>query len=270
MFVSLDRKKPQLMIRANGFSNIFTISDLRPDEHCLEGNAMTNPANRISLRTAALIAGLGLLIMVVAAPFAELYVYPKLVVPNNAAETAQNIMVNRTLFISGIFGYLITFSCDVLVAWALYVLLKPVNENLSILTAWLRLVYTVIALVALLNLVTVFQLLNTADYLTLLGQDRLYVHVKLSLEAFRSGWYFGLLFFGFHLGLLGYMVVKSKYIPRILGILLIIAGSGYTINTLRPFLFPNVNVDFAKYTFYGELIFMLWLLIKGSRIQESN
>jgi hypothetical protein len=175
-----------------------------------------------------------------------------------------------TLFISGIFGYLITFICDVLVAWALFVFLKPVNENLSILTAWFRLVYTVIALVALLNLVTVFRLLNTGDYLTLLGPDQLYVQVKLSLNAFRNGWHFGLLFFGFHLGLVGHLVFRSNYIPRILGVLLIIAGLGYLTNALEPFLFPNINVDFAKFTFYGEPLFMLWLIIKGSRIQEPN
>jgi hypothetical protein len=227
---------------------------------------MTNSKNNISLRRAALIAGLGLFIMVIAAPFAELYVYPKLIVAGNAAETAKNIISNNALFISCIFGYLVTFICDVLVAWALYVLLKPVNENLSLLTAWFRLVYAVIALVALLNLVNVLQLLNTSDYVTAFQADQ----VMISLNAFRHDWYFGLLFFGIHLGLLGYLVFRSGYIPRILGVLLIIAGLGYLVTTLKAYLFPNLNLDIARFTFYGELIFMLWLLIKGSRIKESN
>jgi len=206
--------------------------------------------------------------MVIAAPFAELYVYPKLVVPDNGAETAKNIIANKTLFISGILGYLITFICDLVVAWALYVLLKPVNEDLSLLTAWFRLVYTVIALVALLNLVTVLQLLNPSDYLRVLQPDQLHAQIMLSLRAYKSHWYFGLLFFGIHLGLLGYLVLRSKYIPGILGVLLIIAGLGYLLTTLKPYLFPNINLDFAEYTFYGELIFMLWLLIKGPRIKD--
>jgi hypothetical protein len=226
--------------------------------------------NKLSLRTAALVAGIGLLIMVIAAPFAELFVYPKLVVPGNAAETARNIIANKTLFTAAIFGYLVTFICDVLVAWALYVLLKPVNENLSMLTAWLRLVYTVIALAALLNLVTVLRLLNTSDYLTLFQPEQFYAQVMLFIHAFRSNWYFGLIFFGIHLGLLGYLVIRSKYIPNILGAFLIIAGLGYLLTNLKPFLFPNVNLDFAEYTFYGELIFMFWLLIRGPRIQESS
>jgi hypothetical protein len=231
---------------------------------------MTNNKNKISLRTAALVAGLGLLLMAIAAPYAELFVYPKLVVRGNATETVKNIIENKSLFISAIFGYLVTFICDVLVAWALYVLLEPVNAHLSLLTAWLRLVYTIIALVALLNLVNVLQLLNTSDYLTGFQPGQLHAQVMLSLNAFRHDWYFGLLFFGLHLGLLGYLVFMSNYIPRIIGILLIVTGLGYLISTLQPYLFPKLNPDVASFTFYGELIFMLWLLIKGSRIRESN
>lgn len=230
----------------------------------------TKSTNRTSLGTAALLAGIGLLVMAIAAPFAELYAYPQLVVPRNAAETVQNIIANKTLFTSAIFGYLIAFLCDVLVAWALYVFLKPVDENLSLLTAWFRLVYTVIALVALLNLVTVLELLDMSTGPTLFPPDQLQAQVMLALDTFRSHWYFGLLFFGVHLGLLGYLVFRSTYIPRILGILLVIAGLGYLLNSLKPFLFPHINLDFAEYTFYGELIFMLWLLIKGPRIKGSN
>jgi hypothetical protein len=231
---------------------------------------MATTTNKTSLRTAALIAGIGLLIMVVAAPFAELFVFPKLVVPGNAAETTQNIIANQSLFTSAIFAYLITFICDLIVAWALYVLLKPVNEELSLLAAWFRWVYTVIALDALLNLVTVLRILNASDILTGSQLDQFSAQVILSIQAFRSHWYFGLIFFGIHLGLLGYLAIRSKYIPSILGVLLIIAGLGYLLTNLKPFLFPTINLDFAEYTFYGELIFMLWLLIKGPRIQESN
>ncbi len=234
----------------------------------LASNKITRSTNKTSLGKAALIAGIGLLIMVIAAPYAELYVYPKLIVPANAAETTKNIIANKTLFTSAIFGYLITFICDLVVAWALYILLKPVNKNLSLTTAGFRWAYTGIALVALLNLVTVLRLLNTSDILPILQPDQLHAQVTLSLNTFRTQWHFGLLFFGIHLGLLGYLVFRSKYIPKILGVLLIIAGLGYVLTTLKPYLFPTVNLDFAEYTFYGELIFMLWLLIIGARIKE--
>jgi hypothetical protein len=229
-----------------------------------------NSANKTSLRVAALITGFAILGSVMAAPFAELYVYPKLVVRDNAAETAKNIIGNESLFIAAIFCYFLTFLFDIVIAWSLYILLKPVNENLSLLTAWFRLVYSIIALAALNNLVSVLQLLTNPDYSTLLQPDQLNAQAMIYLRAFRNHWYFGILFFGMHLVLLGYLVFRSHYIPKILGVVLIITGSGYLLTTIRPYLFPNVNVDFAKYTFYGELIFMLWLLIRGARIKERD
>jgi hypothetical protein len=90
----------------------------------------------------------------------------------------------------------------------------------------------------------------------------------LSLNSFRYGFHFGLVFFGIYLMLLGYLVWRSNYIPWILGLLLVISGLGYFASALQPYLFPNVNIDFAVYTFYGELIFMFWLLIRGWRIKE--
>jgi len=222
---------------------------------------MKNAANKTSLRSAAVIAGFGLLIMAIAAPFAEMYVFPKLVVPNNAIETTNNIIANEPLFIAAIFCYLITFICDIIVAWALYILLMPVNEKLSLLTAWFRLIYAVIAIVALLNLVSVYNL-------TAYKQNQLYDQVISYLNCFRNYFSFALIFFSIHLLLLGYLVFKSKYIHKIFGVLLFISGLGYLLTSLKPFLLKNINLDFALFTFFGELIFMIWLIIKGSRIQE--
>ncbi len=226
-----------------------------------------NPANRdegLTLRQAALIAGFGYLISPV--PFAEFYVYPKLVIPGNIEQTAQNIATHGGLFLAAIFCYLITFISDVVIAWALYVLLVPVNRSVSLLTAWFRLVYTVIALFGLLNLVTVFRLLNTPDYLTVFGPGQLHAQVMLLLNSFRYDWSMGLILFGIHLGLLGYLVYRSGYIPRIIGILLAIDGLGWVIDSLRPYLYPNAHLRFLFITFFGELFFMLWLLVRGWKI----
>ena len=228
------------------------------------------PEQGISLRQAALVAGFGLLVMVVAAPFAEFFVYTKLVVPGNIEATVQNIRANGGLLLAGIFAYLIVFIFDVIVAWALYVLLIPVNRSLSLLTAWFRLVYTAIALFAMLKLVTVYRLLHTPDYAASFGPEQLQAQVELLLNAFRYEWGFGLILFGIHLVLLGYLVYRSGYIPKILGILLVIAGSGWVVYELGPFLFPNADLGFLFITFSLEVIFMLWLLIRGWKIQESE
>ncbi|MDH3646016.1 MAG: DUF4386 domain-containing protein [Gammaproteobacteria bacterium] len=222
----------------------------------------------ISLRQAALVAGLGLLIMTIAAPFAEFFVYKKIVVPGDIVQTTQNIAANHGLVLAAIFAYLAVFICDLIVAWALYFLLVPVNRALSLLTAWFRLVYTAIGFVALLKLVTVFRISNTADYVAVFGSDQLHAHVKLLLNSFRYEWNIGLILFAIHLGLLGYLVYRSGYIPRILGILLTIAGLGWLIYVLSPYLYPNADVGFIMITFVGEIIFMLWLLARGWKIQE--
>ena len=228
------------------------------------------PDQGISLRQAALIAGFGVLIMAFAAPFAEFFVFPKLVIPGNIEETAQNVVANQGLYLAGLIAYLITFICDVLVAWALYILLIPVNRSLSLLTAWFRLVYTVIALVGVFKLATVFRILTAPEYAAIVGSDQLHAQVHLLLKSFRYEWSFGLVLFGIHLGFLGYLVYQSDYIPRILGLLLAIAGLGWVIDSLRLYLFPNADLGFIMITFFGELIFMIWLLVRGWKIQEPT
>ena len=224
----------------------------------------------MTLRQAALVAGIGLLIMVLAAPFAEFAVYARVVIPGNIEETVQSILAHKGLFLAGVFCYLITFICDVLVAWALFVLLAPTNRSVSLLTAWFRLVHTVIALSGLVKVVTAFRLLDTPHRGPALGSDPLHAQVELLLNSFRYEWSFSLVFFAIHLGLLGYLVYRSGYIPRILGILLAIAGSGHLVYCLGPYLYPNADVRFLMITFFGDLIFMLWLLVRGWRIQEPT
>ena len=200
-------------------------------------------------------------------PYAEFFVYHKLVLSGSAEVTIKNILANKYLFISGILGYLVNFIADVVAAWAFYGLLKPVNEMFSLLTAWFRLVYTVISLSALLNLLTVLRLVNSSENLTIFDADQLQYQVMFSLHAFRDGWSFAYYFFGIHLILLGYLIFKSAYIPRIIGVLIIADGLGWIISTIQPVLLPHVNLDFIAITYFGELVLLIWLLIKGPKIQ---
>jgi len=225
--------------------------------------------SKISLRGFAIIAGISMLFMGTT-PYAEFFVYYRLVIPGNAAETTKNILTNESLFISGILAYLVNFIADLAAAWAFYGLLKPVNNDLSLLTAWFRLVYTMISLSALVNLVSVLRLLNGADTMAGFQPDPLRNQVMLLLYAFRNGWSFAFFFFGIHLILLGYLIFKSNYIPRVIGVLLIIDGLGWLITILQPFLFPNTNLHFIAITYFGELILLFWLLIKGSRIRDHS
>jgi len=231
----------------------------------LGGTKMTDRIADTSQRQAAIVAGCGLLIMTSFAVFAIYFVFGNLKVPGDAAATANNIMASEMLFRTGICSLIIVLICDVVVAWALYVFLKQVNKSLSLLTAWFRLVYAAILGIALLNLVIVLILLSGANYLVVFETDQLHAQVLLFLNAFNDVWAVGLIVFGFHLFILGYLVFKSDYIPRILGVLLIVAGLGYLIEYFGKFLFPNFDAAISQVTGWGELLFMFWLLLKGGK-----
>jgi uncharacterized protein DUF4386 len=225
-----------------------------------------NYGEGLTLRQAALIAGFGYLLMPVT--LAEFYINPKLLIPGNIEQTAQNIVAHGRLFAAAILCYLITLVLDVVIAWALYILLVPVNRSVSLLTAWFRLVYTVIALFSLLNLTTVYRLLHTADYLAAFGPGPLHAQVMLLLNSYRYDWSMSLVIFGIHLGLLGCLIYRSGYIPKIIGILLVIDGLGWVITPLRPYLYPNAHLGFFFPMSFVELILPLWLVIRGWKIQE--
>ena len=229
---------------------------------------MTNHIADISLRKAAIVAGFGLLIMTIAYILADFFVFQNLIVPGDATKTANNIMAKEMLFRTGICSFLIVIVCDVVVAWALYVFLKPVNKSLSLLAAWFMLVYSTIFGIALVNYFSIFQLLSGSDYLTIIEPTQLHAQVMLSINAFSDGWAIGFVFFGLHLALLGYLVFKSDYIPKILGILLIVVGIGYLIDYFGKFLFPNFDAAISLVVGWGELLFMFWLLFKGAKIPE--
>ena len=228
----------------------------------------TTRSSDISLRKVAIIAGVGLLIMTITAVFANFAVLESLIVQGDAIATTNNIIASEGQFRLGIVSFLIVLILDVVVAWALYIFLQPVDKNLSLLTAWFRLIYTAIFGVSLLNLVNVLQLLGGADFLKAIETNQLHAQVMLSIRAFNDGWDIGFVFFGLHLTLLGYLVFKSGYIPKFLGILLVIAGLGYLIDSFGTFLSPNYSVEIAIFTFIGELLLMFWLLLKGRRVQQ--
>lgn len=229
-----------------------------------------NPAHRIAgltLRQAALIAGFALLIMG-GTPVAEFYILPNLIVSGDIAATVENILANRGLYVTALLIYTNTFIGDIVVTWALYALLAPVNRALSMLTAWFRLVYTVIAFVGLMKLVSIYRLLTDSGYADAFGTEQLHAQVQVLYLSFRYEWSFGLVLFGIHLGLLGYLAYRASYIPKTIGVLLLVAGLGYFVYGLGPYIAPGADLGWLFVTFFGELVFMFWLLIRGWKIQE--
>lgn len=228
---------------------------------------MARQTRYLTLRQAALIAGFCYLLSPVG--YAE-RLYSKLVIANSIEQTAQNIAVHHGLFAVAVLCYLFEFIKDIVVAWALYYLLAPVNRPMSMLTAWFRLMYTAMALYAVTNLATVLRVVTTPDYLTLFGSGPLHAQVRLLLSTFRYDWSLSLIVFGVHLILLGYLIFRSGYIPWIIGVLLVIDGLGWVSDSLQAYFYPNANLRYLFVTFLGELVFMLWLLIRGWKIPEPE
>jgi hypothetical protein len=222
----------------------------------------------LSLRNAAMTAGIGLLIMAVIAPIANFAILQKLVLPEDIAGTANNLMASEGLFRLGICCFLVVAVLDILVAWALYVFLKPVNRSLSMLAAWFRLVYATILVVVLIHLINVLQLLNGTDYISAFTVDQIHAQIMLSLNRFTLGWESGLIIFGIHLLLLGYLVFRAGYMRKVLGILIILAASGYMIDGFGKIISPDYDLPVSMFTFIGEVILIFWLLIKGRKIEE--
>jgi hypothetical protein len=239
-------------------------------------NQMMGAIPEISTRRAAWIAGIGYLAIFVLAIFANFVVLGGLVEKGDAAATAMNIMESEGLFRAGLVAFTIVFVLDVIIAWALYIVFRNVSRDLSLLTAWLRLVYTVLLGVALIFSFTALQLLSGAEYLGVFGQGQVEAHALLAIDAFNYAWLIGLVGFGAHLILLGYLVLRSGYTARLLGYVLMVAGAAYITDTVAHALIANYssveNVFLALVAIpsvVGELWLALWLLLKGGRKQEA-
>lgn len=223
----------------------------------------------LTLRQAALIAGFAYLLNPV--PYAEFSLMPRLVIAGNAEQTVANIAAHHGLFVAAFFCYAINFVEDVVIAWALYVLLAPVNQALSLLAALFRLVYTAVAVGGLMNMATVYRMVTVPNYASALGPGALAAQVELLLHSFRTDYALGIgLLFSIHLVLIGYLIFRSRYMPAWLGVLLAIDGIGWLVMELQPYLYPNADLAFLWITSLGELVFMAWLIIRGWRIETPQ
>ena len=227
---------------------------------------MKNPEG-LTLRQAALLTGFGYVLTIPVA-VVEFRINPKLIIGGQIEQTVANISSHHGLFLTTMFGYLINFIGDIIAALGLYVLLAPVNRAVSLLAAWFRLIYTAAGVVAMFNLVTVYRVLTTPQYLALFGRDQLNAQVDLLLHSFRYGWTFSLVIFCLHLFLVGALVFRSGYIPRIFGPVLVADGLCLMNYEMQPYFWPNVNLGWLFILTFAELVFGLWLLVMGWTIRE--
>lgn len=230
----------------------------------------STPPTGIPHRKVALTAGFGLLLIALLAPFAQFGVLQNLVVPADATATANNILASEGLFRIGIAAFLAVIMLDVVVAWALYVLLRPVSDAFALLVAWGRVVYAAVFATALANLFDAVQFLGGADDLPTLPPEQLHAQAMASIASFENGWGVGLAIFGLHLVGLGSLLVRSKLFPRLLGLLVILAGGGYLMDSFGMILVPDYALNVSLFTFVGEALLIVWLFLSAKRGPASE
>ena len=217
----------------------------------------------VSLRIAALVAGLAYLLNPVT--FAEAYAMPRLVA-SDPVWTIANLTAHPHLFSAAIVSYVVSALGDVVIAWALYVLLAPVDRALAVLGSLLQLVYAAVWLAAISNLGLLYRLISVPDYARHIGAAELPLQAVELLGRYRSGWGLGLVLFGLHLVITGWLFARSTYLPRWLGWLLFIDGWAWVADNLSVYLYPNASVGFRNICWAAELVLMIWLLGWGWRL----
>jgi hypothetical protein len=222
-----------------------------------------------SQRKAAKVAGLACLISFVTVVAVNFGIFARLIVRGNPAETARNILAHETLFRIGVVGDMVYCVAVVVLLTALYVILKPVSQNLALLAAFGRLVHGLTWLLATLNLFTALRLLSDADYSRAFGPDQLPALARLYLSSYDA-YYVGLLFWSLGATVGSYLWFKSNYIPKALAAFGMISSAWCAACALVFYIFPDFTKVVNLWLFDSpmaifELALSFWLLFKGLR-----
>jgi len=228
-----------------------------------------------SQRTAAKIAAWSYLLSFVVVVFANYALLGPLIIPRNAVETAQNILAHPTQFRVALTLFLTYSVGAVVLAAALYVILKPINHYLALLGALFRLAFAMSWLLSAINLLGALRLLGSTPYLQVFEADRLQVLARLTIAATFDDYYVGLPFFVVAATGCAYLWIKSNYIPRGLAIYGFVASAWCVLSAYLFLIFPDFNKIVNDYLFdtpmaLFELTLSFWLLFKGLNPAAPN
>jgi hypothetical protein len=223
---------------------------------------MTERRAETSPRLTARITGVFYLLTILTGVFAQFFVSGRLVVFGDAATTAANILAHRSLFEWGFTVYLVEMACQVAVTALFYELLKPVSRSVSLVAAFLGLVGCTVKTFSRLFYLAPLFVLGGAHYLSVFNREQLQALALLFLQVNDHGAAIALAFFGFYALLTGYLIFKSSFLPRILGVLSECAGLGW-LAFLSPTLGYRLFPYLAAFGFLGAAALILWLIVFG-------
>src|SRR5437588_813643 len=218
------------------------------------------------------IGGALYLIIIVVGLFGEAFVRDRLIVSGNAAATAANVMSHESLWRFHIAAEIFLLICAVALLLILFVLLRPVSRDLALLAVFFNLVSIGIEAATTMYLLEALFPLGNAGYLKAFTPEQLYAMASLTLKSHAYGFGVSLLFFGCFCVIVGYLIFRSGYFPRTIGVLMQIAGVCYVTNSFALILSPGlVNRLFPGIlvpSFIGELSLCLWLLVRGVNMKR--
>ena len=222
---------------------------------------------KTSPRKYARIVGILYVVIFILGPFAFFMGRTSIVVPGDPSATADKLMASGQMFRLGMVAETIIVLVEIVVSAILYFLLRPVNRPLSLASSLARFAQAVLQAVNLFTAVPALLLLGGAGYLAVLSSDQMNSLLLMSTDVNAFMIIIWGLIFGFHLMLLGYLVYKSGFWPKLLGILLLVASLGYLSQSYVHLIAPEYDSIFSTIVVIlsipGELAFTLWLLIKG-------
>lgn len=216
-------------------------------------------------------AGILYIIMAGFLIFSGMYVDPKLFVSGDAMSTVSNILSSAWLFRLGFVGNLVGYILNLFLVLVLFDLFKSVNKSQARLMVILIVAGVSIAFLNILNQYTPILLFSGAEHLSSFNPAQLQTLSMVFLDMYTHGTMIAEIFWGLWLIPLGLLVFKSGFVPKILGVLLIIGCFGHLISFLSTFLFPDYSViliPIAETAMIGEIPIFLWLLIKGVKDQQ--
>ena len=215
-----------------------------------------------SPRLKARITGAFYLLTILTGIFAEGFVSGRLVVDGDAAATAANILAHRDLFQLGYAAYLVEMACQIAMTALFYDLLKPAGRSVSLLAAFLGFAGCVIKTFSRVFFIVPLFILGGAHYLTVFSAEQLQALALVFLKVNDRGAAMALVFFGFYALLTGYLIIKSTFLPQILGVLSVFGGLGWL-----TFLYPQLGYRLFPYVagfgLLGTTALILWLLVFG-------
>ena len=233
---------------------------------------MTLSSVECSPQRYARLAGFLYLAIILLGLFGEVFVRGTLVVSGDPAATANGVLHSQLLWRAGIAGDLLMHVCDVPVIVILYFLLRPVSETLALLATLINLVQTAVLAANKLNLLVPLFLLDEVGYLKAFSPEQLQVLSYLAIKAHGYGFGIGLIFFGFACLVRGCLIFRSGYFPKLLGLLMLLAGLSYLTNSFALLLAPSVATlifpGVLVPAFVGELSLCVWLIVKGVNMKQ--